>query len=157
MNFYSLVFASIRALAVFMLLLSLGNLTSYSYFELPAMLRNIDPDVYRNTLLIRFNCQLLVGGVLWIFADNILAAIFAEGATAKVIGFRIAAVFLAARALGLLPAYAYFEVNVGEMYPDRFFEFDRPGEVVFASIISIIVAAVLFYEALGFKKIGTEL
>ncbi|MCH7903615.1 MAG: hypothetical protein IH944_03505 [Armatimonadetes bacterium] len=156
MNFYALTFAMIRALAIYMLFRSLGVLDTYPMHELSAMLHDIEPDVYRNALLIKFNCQLLVAGVLWIFASNIASAIFTVNATAKIVGFRIAAVFLAARALGVLPAYAYFETKVGELYRDRWMEFDGAGEVVFAAAISIVVAAVLFHEALGIKKIGSE-
>ena len=156
MNFYDLTFASIRAVAIYMLFSSLSVLDTYPTHELRAMLNDIEPIVYRNALLIRFNCQLLVAGILWIFADNIVSSIFTDNASAKIIGFRIAAVFLAARAIGLLPAYAYFATNVGELRRDRFFEFDGAGEVVFAATISIIVAAVLFYEALRIKKIGNE-
>ena len=156
MNFYSLIFAAIRALAIFGFFLSLRILETYPDYELSAILNDIDPDVYRNALLIKFNCQWLVAGMLWIFADRIVSAIFTVNATAKIVGLRIAAVFLAARALGVLPAYAYFETKVGELYRDRWMEFDGAGEVVFASAISIVVAAVLFHDALGMKKIGSE-
>ena len=156
MNFYSLVFASIRALAVFMFFLSLGILQTYPDYEFPAMLNDIEPDVYRNALLISFNCQWLVAGMLWIFAKNIVSAIFTDSATAKTIGFRIAAVFLAARALGDLPAYAYFAANVGELRSGAFLEFSRAGEVAFPAAISVIVAVVLFHDALRIKNIGSE-
>ena len=156
MNFPALTFASIRALAIFMLILSLGVLETYPRHEFWASFRDIEPSVYGYALLIKFNCQLLVAGTLWIFADRIVSAIFTVNATAKIVGFRIAAVFLAARALGALPAYAYFETKVGELRRDRFFEFDGAGEVVFAAAISIVVAAVLFHEALRIKNIGTE-
>ena len=95
MTFYSLIFASIRALAIFGFFLSLRILETYPGYELSAILNDIDPDVYRNALLIKFNCQLLVAGTLWIFAGNIVSAIFTVNATAKIVGFNTTAAMIA--------------------------------------------------------------